>query len=122
MKIILHQTTYDLAPSIEDFLDRYYSVNMRYWASDLLDKGLSPKQINDAVVVAIKIASASGLEIRKHFKPMLSGTRHELIQDCRLSRLAFGLVLLNADSNLAAVGAFQLGLLEHVLRNNSELI
>jgi hypothetical protein len=92
---------------------------MKNWASDLLEKGLSPKQINDAVITAIKIANSSGLETRKHFKPMFSGTKQEIIQDCKLSQLGYGLVLLNADSNLSVVGTFQVGLLEEFLNIQS---
>ncbi|MBC8757635.1 hypothetical protein H2O64_23405 [Kordia sp. YSTF-M3] len=117
MKTILQKNTYDLTSSIDDFLDLYYSLSMRYWASDLLKKGLSPKQINTAVIAAIKIANSSGLEIRKHFRPMFSGTKQDLIQDCKLSLLGYGLVLLNADTNLSIVGTFQVELLERFLQN-----
>lgn len=116
MITILQKRTYR-ADSIDYFLDRYYSLNMRYWASDLLEKGLSPKQINEAVIAAIKIANSSGLETRKHFKPMFSGTKEDIIQDCKLSHLGYGLVLLNADNNLSVVGTFQIDILKKILCN-----
>ena len=112
MKIILQKRTYRRAPSIDDFLDIYYYLNMKYWASDLLEKGWSPQQINTAVIAAIKIANSSGLETRKHFKPMFSGIKQDIIQDCKLSLLGYGLVLLNADRNLSLVGNFQVKLLK----------
>ncbi|NER16804.1 hypothetical protein [Spongiivirga citrea] len=114
MITMLQKSTYR-ANNINYFLDLYYSLNMKYWASDLLEKGLSPKQISEAVNTAIKIANASGLDTRKHFKPMFSGTKQDIIQDCKLSHLGYGLVLLNADSNLSVVGTFQVGLLEEFL-------
>ncbi|WP_299210204.1 hypothetical protein [uncultured Dokdonia sp.] len=112
MITILQKSTYDRADSLDYFLDLYHRLNMRFWASDLLEKGLSPKQINEAVRTAIKIANSSGLETRKHFKPMFNGTREGVIQDCKLSLLGYGLVLLNADSDLSVVGTFQVSLLE----------
>lgn len=116
MITIVQKGTYR-ADSIDYFLDRYYSLNMNYWASDLLEKGLSPKQINEAVIAAIKIANSSGLETRKHFKPMFSGTKANIVEDCKLSHLGYGLVLLNADSTLSVVGKFQVGLLEELFHN-----
>jgi hypothetical protein len=119
MVTILQKRIHHQNPSIEDFLNLYYSLNMRYLASDLLEKGLSPKQINEAVIAAIKIANSSGLETRKHFKPMFSGTKKDIIKDCKLSNLGYGLVLLNADSNLFVVGVFQVVLLEELLHIKS---
>ncbi|MFC4634610.1 hypothetical protein ACFO3O_11865 [Dokdonia ponticola] len=112
MITILQKRTYGLAPSIDEFLELYYSLSMSYWASDLLEKGMSPKQIHEAVVTAIKIANSSGLETRKHFKPMFSGTKQDIIQDCKLSHLGYGLVILNADSNLSVVRNFQIRILK----------
>ena len=89
---------------------------MKYLASDLLDKGLSPKQINEAVVMAIKIANSSGIKVYKHFMPVFSGIDHYIIQDCKLSQLGYGLVLINADVNLEVVGAFQIAILKEYLK------
>lgn len=119
MKTILQKRTYSRAPSIDDFLEFYYCLDMKYWASDLLEKGLSPQQIHTAVSAAIKIANSSGLETRKHFKPMFSGIKQNIMQDCKLSLLGYGLVLLNADKNLSIVGTFQVGLLEEFFLKKS---
>ena len=100
-----------------NFMNFYYSINMKYLASDLLDKGLSPKQINEAVVLAIKIANSSGIEVYKHFMPVFSGIDHYIIQDCKLSHLGYGLVLINADVNIAVVGAFQVAVLNEYLND-----
>jgi hypothetical protein len=115
MITIFQKRAYHQNPSIDDFLNLYYSLSMRHLASDLLEKGLSPKQINQAVISAIKIANSSGLETRKHFKPMFSGTKQDIVKDCKLSHLGYGLVLLNADRDLSVVGMFQVGLLEEFL-------
>tara|TARA_R110000868_G_scaffold257374_3_gene514484 strand:+ start:8523 stop:8825 length:303 start_codon:yes stop_codon:yes gene_type:complete len=90
----------------------YYSLQMTHLASDLLNKGLSPKQISDAIVMAVKIAKSSGIGTRKHFMPIYSALKQEIIQDCKLSHLGYGLVLINASPNLSAVGDFQVNVLK----------
>ncbi|HZJ20874.1 MAG TPA: hypothetical protein VFD35_11055 [Pricia sp.] len=101
--------------SIENFTDFYYSLRIQFLASDLLYQGLSPKQISDAVVKAINVGKSPGLHIREHFKPVFSGIDQEIIYDCKLSRLGYGLVLMNAETKLSAVGKWQLKVLEDYL-------
>tara|TARA_R110000868_G_scaffold146491_4_gene367289 strand:- start:317 stop:670 length:354 start_codon:yes stop_codon:yes gene_type:complete len=98
--------------SIENFTDFYYSLRMRFFASDLLYKGLTPQQISIAIIKAINIGKSSGMNIREHFKPVFSGINNEIISDCKLSRIGYGLVLMNAESQLSVVGKWQLKLLE----------
>ena len=102
--------------TILNFMNFYYSIKMKYLASDLLDKGLSPKHIKKAVVMAIKTANSSGIEVSKHFMPVFSGIDQDIIEDCKLSHLGYGLVLINADANLAVVGAFQIAILKEYLK------
>ena len=40
----------------------------------------------------------------------------EIIQDCKLSHLAYGLVLMNADEELSAVGEFQVSIIQQLLQ------
>lgn len=101
--------------SIDNFMDFYYSLQMRFFASDLLYQGLSPKQISDAVVKAINVAKSSGMNIREHFKPVFSSMASEVISDCKLSRLGYGLVLMNAETKLSVVGKWQRKVLEDYL-------
>lgn len=105
--------------SIARFMDFYYSMQMKYLASDLLQQGLSPKQISDAVIKAINIGKATGLELNQHFKPVFSGIEREIVNDCKLSHLAYGLVMINADVELSVVGDFQVSLLQSYLINHS---
>ena len=65
--------------NIARFMDFYYSLHMTYLASDLLEHGLSPKQISDAVIKAISIGKASGLELNQHFRPVFSGIERQII-------------------------------------------
>ena len=112
MELIIYTKQDNESDAFQSFIDFYYSINMKYLASDLLDKGLSPIQIIDAVEHAIKVANSSGIEIRKHFMPVFSGIGQGIIQDCKLSNLGYGLVLINADASLSVVGDFQVSLLE----------
>ena len=115
MELLIYKKEYDMSNSILSFMDFYYSLKMTYLASDLLDKGLSPKQITKAVVAAVKVANSSGIETRKNFMPVFSSINQQIIEDCKLSKLAYGLVLMNADTNLSVVGKFQVKILQKYL-------
>lgn len=115
MELLIYSRTYDQADAARNFIDFYYSLQMKHLASDLLDKDFSPKQISEAVTRAIKIANALGVEVHKHFRPVFSGIRQDIIQDCKLSDMGFGLVLMNADTSLSVVGEFQLKVLKKYL-------
>lgn len=118
MELLIYSKTYDEADTIHNFKDFYHSLNMRHLASDLLDKGLSPKQISEAVLMAIKSANVSGIVTKEHFMPVFSGIDQDIVQDCKLSHLGYGLVLMNADANLLVVGEFQVDVLNTYLNNS----
>ncbi len=112
MEITIFTKEYKSSNSIAHFMDFYNSLRMKYLASDLLEEGLSPKQINDAVVKAISVGKSSGMDIGQHFRPVFSGIDQEIISDCKLSQLGYGLVLMNADTELPTVGGFQVSVLQ----------
>lgn len=112
MDLLIYRNTYDSADVINDFQDIYNYIHLNYLASDLLKKGLTPHQITDAVLKAIKIGKSSGIEIQKHFRPVFTDMNRKIINDCKLSKLAYGLVLLNANPELASVGNWQIQILE----------
>ncbi|WP_291871006.1 hypothetical protein [Maribacter sp.] len=117
MEITIFTNYYRPVDSIANFMDFYYSLRMKYLASDLLDQGLTPRQISDAVVRAINVGKSSGMDIAKNFRPIFSGFHKEIISDCKLSHLAYGLVLMNADIELSVVGDFQVSVLQQFLIN-----
>jgi hypothetical protein len=117
MELSIYIKGYNDADAILNFMDFYYAIKMKYLASDLLDKGLTPKQISEAIVMAIRVANSSGIESQKHFMPVYSGMEETIIQDCKLSQLGFGLVLMNADANLSVVSEFQVDVLKRYLDN-----
>lgn len=115
MEISIYRKEYNTPDAIDNFLDFYYSLHMSHLASDLLNKGLSVKQISDAVLNAIKIGKSSGVEIREHFMPVFTEVNNEIMNDCKLSHLGYGLVVMNADVNLSVVGEFQVDVLKGYL-------
>ncbi|MFX0557861.1 hypothetical protein ACOCEA_13765 [Maribacter sp. CXY002] len=117
MEITLFTKDFRHSDSIAHFMDFYYSLQLRYLASDLLNEGLTPNQINDAVVKAMGVGKSSGMNLCQHFRPVFSGVDKEIIIDCKLSHLAYGLVVLNADVELSLVGNFQVSVLEEFLRS-----
>jgi len=64
--------------SIENFVDFYYSLRLQLLESDLLNQGLSPKQIIEAVLMAVNVGKSSGINVREHFKPVFSGIDKKL--------------------------------------------
>ncbi len=121
MQLSIYKPAINTADSIANFMDFYYSLHMHLLASDLLHQGLSPKQISDAVVRAINIAKSSGMNIREHFNPIYSGIGKEVFSDCKLSRLGYGLVLMNAETNLSAVAKWQRKVLETFLETTERV-
>ncbi len=57
-------------------------------------------------------AESSGEAKEQHFLPIFSAMNQEIIQDCKLSKLACGLVLMNANEIISAVGIFQVNLIK----------
>lgn len=113
MELLVYNNNYFESETINNFLDFYNFMQLKYLASDLLDKGLSPDQITDAVLKAIKIGRSSGLKIQEHFLPVFTDLDKNIIKDCKLSELAYGLVLLNANPDLTPVGQWQIKVLEN---------
>jgi hypothetical protein len=101
--------------TIDDFMECFYSLRLRYLASDLLYVGLSPQQIAEAVSKAINIGKSSGIDVRQHFRPVFSSLKNEIIKDCKLSHLAYSLVLINADIKVSSVQKFQLAVIKKYL-------
>jgi hypothetical protein len=111
MELLLHRNSYKVADSVQNFMNFYYSSSMKHLASDLLDEGLLPGQISEAISAAITAAKASNIEICKHFMLVYSGIDRTIIRDCKLSDLVYGLVIINADSSLCSISKFQVEVL-----------
>lgn len=112
MELLIYNNKYYNTSTINDFRDIYNFIHLSHLASELLEKGLSPQQVTDAVLRAIKIGRSSGIEIQKHFRPVFTDLNRKIINDCKLSELAYGLVLLNANPEISSVGKWQIQVLE----------
>ncbi|ADV50219.1 hypothetical protein Celal_2943 [Cellulophaga algicola DSM 14237] len=115
MQISIYQQAYKTTDSVENFMEFYYGLRMHFFASDLLYHGLSPNQISDAVAKAMNVAKSSEMNLREHFRPVFSSIANEIISDCKLTRLGYGLVLLNAETKISIVGEWQLKVLQRFL-------
>ncbi|RMG82037.1 MAG: damage-inducible protein D [Bacteroidetes bacterium] len=111
MNIILYKSTYEQDDAIENFTDLFFSSQMPYLASDLLDEGLSPGEITDALRRAMDSARAARLYLRRHFAPVYTQRGGSIVKDCKLSQLGYALVLLNANPTTPAVARWQVQVL-----------
>ena len=112
MQITIYQETQSWEESLDYFRELQYCSQMKWFASDLLEKGLSPMAITQAVQRAMRIAKTARLDIRQHFYPLYTEYRGSLVRDCKLTELAYGLVLLNAEPDNAAVAKWQVEVLQ----------
>ena len=97
--------------TLDQFVVAIHQRQMKYWASDLLSKGLKPIEIRQAVRRAMSVCKKNGRDIRKHFQLMYTASNQGVsFDDCRMSRLGFRLTVMNANSNNPFVAKFQLKL------------
>lgn len=115
MEISIYSSNHKTMDSIANFLEFYYGFRLKHLASDLLVHGLLPTQITEAVYKAMAVGKSSGLDMDQHFRPVFTGIQKQVVSDCKLSHLAYGLVLMNADVDLQVVGDFQVSILQEYL-------
>ena len=115
MELIIYQETYDAEESLDNFLDLFYSSQMKYFASDLLEAGLSPLDIREALKRAMTIGRTSGLEIRQHFAPVYTQSKGQIFKDCKLSKLGYAMILMNARPDKKVVSDWQINVLKSYL-------
>lgn len=116
MEIVIFQQEKNLEESLGDFRDLYYSRRMKYFASDLLNEGLSLAEIHMAVQKAMATCKTAEMEIRQHFIPVYTQVNGNLLNDCKLSRLGYGLVLLNAETHNPIAARWQIKVMRDFLK------
>lgn len=112
MSIILYQEVPTKESGFQMFLNTLRNSQLIYLASDLLAKGLSPKDLTDAMKRAMIVCKAGGKQVEDHFLPIYSYYRGQLVNDCKLSSLGYALILLNARADNTTVAEWQLEVLE----------
>ena len=115
MRLTVYQQKYQTYEELDRFQDIYFSYGKKHLASDLLTLGLSPKQILAAVKKATIALQNSGESKRKHFLPVYSERRGQIIRDCKLSDLGKAFVMINADPRNPKVAKLQLQLCKQML-------
>lgn len=121
-EIILFQSSYDANESFDQFLDVLFYREMKYFASDLLEKGLSPEDIQQAVSRAMLVGKTAGLNIRKHFTIVYTQFQGALMKDCKLSKLGYAMVLLNARASSPVVANLQMQVLDHFFKSEEAIL
>ncbi len=105
----------DLSDVLEAFEDQYYQAQMPYLASDLLELGLRPSEIIEAVRRAIAACEYGGLRPKHHFLPVYSARKGMMIRDCKLTQLGYALTMLNASPHHPQIAQWQLRVLQRYL-------
>lgn len=110
--VVYHDGLFEESESFSDFLDSLRARSMNYLASSLLEEGLSPRDIVEAVRRATTVCRTGGLPVEEHFKPVYSSYRGSLVRDCKLSRIGFLLTAINARPDHDLTARWQIRLLE----------
>ena len=115
MDVTLYQSRIQSSSPLNEYLNAYFAQQMPYLASDFLKKGFSPEDISEAVQRAMTICRTAGMDVRRHFQLIYTQYKNGIVQDCKLSRVGFGLVLLNGRADEKVVAKWQLEVLEKVI-------
>ncbi len=105
----------DVADALQYIEELVYGAQMPYLAGDLLDRGLGPGEVVEAVRRAMMACERAALPVRRHFQLVYTSRGGSLVRDCKLSRLGYALTLLNASPRHPEVAEWQLRVLRHYL-------
>jgi hypothetical protein len=103
--------------SIDSFVDSLTDRNLTCYASDLLEQqGCSNlDELNQAVLRATEVCSCMHIPLQENFKVVYRSREGEVVQDWRLSNMAYLLTALNADSHNPFVAQLQVEMVKHML-------
>jgi hypothetical protein len=110
MGIVVYQKWYNKGDAIEHFIDMFYTKNLTFLASDLLDKGVELKDLNKSLNKAMTAAKTLDLEISHHFKPIYTQKNNHILEDFKLSKIGFVLVMINCNPKNKLIANLQLSL------------
>ena len=102
---------------IDDFLSNLRERNLTLYATDLLqcDGCRSMHELEDAVRRATEVCTCMHLPLQENFKVVFRSSNGEVIQDWRLSPMAYMLLAINSDSSNEVVAKLQVELVKRVL-------
>lgn len=118
MLMTLEQTI--LNSPLEKFLDSLADQNLTYYASDLLELTgcASMHELSLALKKATEVCNCMHLPLRENFKVVYRSREGEVLQDWRLSPMAYLLLIINSDVNSEVVAQMQVELVKKVLQNS----
>lgn len=117
MLMTLEQTTtYSL---LEEFLDSIADQNLTFYASDLLPlTGCeSMDEMSQALKRATEVCNCMHLPLRENFKVVYRSQAGEVVQDWRLSPMAYLLMVINSNSQNDLVAHMQVEMVKRVLNS-----
>lgn len=102
---------------IDDFLSRMTERNLTFYATDLLDcEGCrSMDALGDAVRRATEVCNCMHLPLHENFKAVFRSKDGQVMQDWRLSPMAYMLLAINSDSSNQMVAQLQVELVKRAL-------
>ncbi|AKD05800.1 hypothetical protein PKOR_17890 [Pontibacter korlensis] len=95
---------------LENFLDSLADRQLTCYASDLLQQHgcETMDELSQAVKRATEVCNCMHLPLRENFKPVYRSKNGEVVQDWRLSPMAYMLTVLNADAKTDLVARTQI--------------
>ncbi|WP_255594408.1 hypothetical protein [Pontibacter sp. HSC-14F20] len=104
---------------IDSFVDSLADSNLTCYASDLLEQqGCQNLQdLSEAVKRATEVCNCMHVPLQENFKVVYRSRNGEVVQDWRLSRMAYLLTALNADSRNNFVAQLQFEMVKQTLRH-----
>lgn len=102
---------------IDDFVDSLADSKLTFYASDMLSrKGCeSMEELRQALKRATEVCTSMHLPLRENFKVVFRSRAGEVVQDWRLSPLAYLLMVINADSHNDLVAHMQVEMVKRAL-------
>lgn len=103
--------------NIDVFLDSVLERNLTFYASDLLDKHAcqSHEELGLALKRACEVCSCMHLPLRENIKVVYREQDGQMVQDWKLSPMAYMLLLLNSDASNQVVAQVQVELIKRAL-------
>ena len=109
----------NLNSSLENFLDSLADKNLTYYASDLLQLTgcKSMDELGGALKRATEVCTCMHIPLRENFKVVFRPQNGELVQDWRLSPMAYMLMVLNSDAQNDLVAHLQVEMVKRMLHH-----
>ncbi|MEJ8802295.1 hypothetical protein [Pontibacter sp. H249] len=105
---------------LEQFIDSLADQKLTYYASDLL--ALTGCKSMDELGIALKrateVCNCMHIPLRENFKVVFRPQNGELLQDWRLSPMAYMLMVLNSDAQNDLVAHLQVEMVKRVLKQD----